>query len=128
MILLAAPGGLLRATRLPVFAILICCLVSGFLAHAAGVVPPPGSGIAVMACSVYSERDHSDSHDCTSAARAQCDGQPNCELPIGLSLSGGKDIDEDSEKKVKIRYRCGEQERMQGPHYQNDHAAMILRC
>ena len=104
------------------------CLAVVAHSYAADPAVPSPTGVAVTDCAVYSETDPARRYDCTQAARERCNGQDSCELPIGRSLSGGKDIDEASEKKVKLLYNCGGQERMQGPHYQNDHASMILRC
>lgn len=88
--------------------------------------------LQVTQCTVYSEHDLSRTFDCTVKAREVCGKSPvpHCELPIGLSLSGGRDIDgnQGTWEKVRVRYKCGSAERINGPHHQNDHASMVLSC
>ena len=54
----------------------------------------------------------------------------SCELPIGLVLSDGRDIDGNSAtwEKVRVTFRCGQIKRVNGPHDQNDHASALLAC
>lgn len=90
------------------------------------------AGLQITECSVYSEAEPSRSFDCTAKVQELC-GQAQsqqCELPIGLSLTGGRDIDGDNGtwEKVRVRYKCGGAERINGPHHQNDHASIILSC
>jgi len=91
--------------------------------------PPAAAGrIEIIECAVYSPVHSGLRFDCADAARRVCDGAPDCELPIGMSLSNGTDIDPGADEKVKVRYACAGRERVQGPHLQDDHAAILLRC
>lgn len=93
-------------------------------------VAPPVEGMTITECVVYSKTDKTLTYNCTPAASKVCNGLGKCELPIGLALSGGKDLDNnpDNWKKVRVRYKCGGKEFTRGPHDQNDHASMILTC
>jgi hypothetical protein len=51
------------------------------------------ASIKVTACVVSSVRDKSIHQDCTSKASKLCDGTQYCELPIGVNLTDGRDID-----------------------------------
>lgn len=84
--------------------------------------------INITHCVVYSERNKQLVSDCTAVARHACDGTAHCELPIGLSLTAGKDIDPKAWKKVRVDYTCGGRAEINGPHYQDDHASMVLGC
>lgn len=93
---------------------------------------PQGAALQVAECSVYSEGAPSRTYDCTATAQDQCakSQSQQCELPIGLSLTDGRDIDGNKAtwEKVRVRYRCGAEVRTNGPHHQNDHASIILSC
>lgn len=111
----------------------VTALVAAAIADDLGAQQPPAEGgLEITECLVYSETDDAKRHDCTTKARELCKsiGRGNCELPIGLVLTGGNDIDgnRDTWEKVRVRFRCGRVERVNGPHHQNDHATMILAC
>jgi hypothetical protein len=95
-------------------------------------VRAPGAQLEIAECVVFSERDSAKRFDCTAKAREVCAAGPagNCALPIGLALSGGRDLDgnKDTWEKVRVKYRCGRTERINGPHHQNDHATVLLAC
>ena len=90
------------------------------------------SGLTITECSVYSDTDKALHYDCTAKAKESCvaSAANRCELPIGLALTGGRDLDgnDDTWEKVVVHYRCGKADRINGPHHQNDHASMILEC
>lgn len=86
-------------------------------------------GISVTECTVSSDTT-TNKFDCTAIARRTCHDVPKCELPIGYTLTGARDIDgnERTWEKVVVTYRCGAKELVRGPHDQNPHAAMVLSC
>ncbi len=87
--------------------------------------------LEITECVVYSATDTTRRHDCTEKARELCrDNKGSCELPIGLVLSDGRDIDGNSAtwEKVRVAFRCGQVKRINGPHDQNDHASALLAC
>jgi hypothetical protein len=86
--------------------------------------------LQITQCAVYSELDKSVQSDCADEARKVCAGLESCELPIGMNLTDGTDIDNNSKswELVKVEYSCGGKTRINGPHYQNDHATMTLSC
>ena len=87
-------------------------------------------GIQITQCKVYSDRDSSLQHDCLEHAAKACNGKDSCELPIGMNLSDGKDLDNNDKtwERVKVEYSCAGKPHINGPHYQNDHATMSLSC
>ena len=87
-------------------------------------------GIQITQCTVYSERDKSIRYDCTEPAAKACSGLNFCELPIGMNLTDGKDLDNNKKtwELVKVDYSCSGKPSYNGPHYQNDHATMSLSC
>ena len=87
-------------------------------------------GLEITSCTVFSEQDESLAHDCASEARKLCPGPGTCELPIGLNLTEGKDLDNnpDTWELVRVEFSCRDVARINGPHYQNDHATMTLAC
>lgn len=96
-----------------------------------GRQPADAAGLEITECVVYRDFEAARRHDCTAKAKELCSNSArSCELPIGLALSGGRDIDGNPQtwEKVRVRYRCGGQQRINGPHHQNDHASMILSC
>jgi hypothetical protein len=91
--------------------------------------------IKVTACMVSSVRDKSIHQDCTNEASKSCNGKPRCELPIGLNLTEGKDIDPVGVpsvrrlgKMVTVQFQCGKAIEKRGPNPQNDNATLILAC
>jgi hypothetical protein len=89
---------------------------------------PPG--IQLVECTVYTV-DKTASFDCLAKARAACpDDTARCELPIGYDLTDGQDLDRNRRtwEKVRVRFKCGAKVVTRGPHFQNDHAAMVLTC
>ena len=103
---------------------------SDLYAQSAPPSPPPGPVIEIVECVVYPEGAPSKTVDCAAKARAACNGVARCELPIGLSLTDGEQIDHDPKtwKKVRLRYRCEKVEHINGPHNQDDHATMLIGC
>jgi hypothetical protein len=92
---------------------------------------PPTLKVEVLECLVYSSVDASKRHDCTAKAREVCNGVgATCELPIGLALSDGKDLDGNAKtwEKVRVTFQCGPLKRVSGPHDQNEHAVAVLAC
>ena len=93
---------------------------------------PQAPSVSITECTVFSESDANIRHDCTAVAKGLCAkaAANRCELPIGLVLTDGRDLDgnADTWEKVLVRYRCGSADRINGPHHQNDHASMILEC
>jgi hypothetical protein len=109
----------------------IVCIVSFFVCafvSRGGAAQTTAGAIEVRECVVYSVQEPANRVDCLNRAREICNGKPLCELPIGLALSNGRDIDPRSGKKVKVRLSCGPHVFVQGPHDQDDHAMMILLC
>ena len=106
--------------------------VATIQAQYSGQQAPQQTGLSITGCSVFSDRDKNLRHDCTAKAKSLCSSAaPNrCELPIGLALTDGRDLDGDPNtwEKVVVRYRCGTADRVNGPHDQNDHASMVLEC
>jgi hypothetical protein len=85
--------------------------------------------VQIVECMVYPEGAPQQKVDCTQRANAVCAGHSVCELPIGLDLTGGRQLGEARTwKKVRVRYRCGELDKVNGPHNQSDHATMLLGC
>jgi hypothetical protein len=91
--------------------------------------------IKVTSCVVSSVRDKSIQQDCTSKASKACDGTPSCELPIGLNLTDGKDIDPVGVpmarrlgKVVVVQCQCGKTIEKRGPNPQNNNATLVLAC
>lgn len=91
--------------------------------------------IKVTSCVVSSVRDKSIHHDCTSKAATLCNGSQYCELPIGLNLTDGRDIDPVGVpmvrrlgKNVDVEFQCGKTTEKRGPNPQNNNATLILSC
>jgi hypothetical protein len=91
--------------------------------------------IKVTSCVVFSVRDKSIRHDCTSKASSLCDGSQYCELPIGFNLTDGRDIDPVGVpmvrrlgKNVDVEFQCGKTTEKRGPNPQNNNATLILSC
>ena len=122
------PGDVQGTSRMAfvIAAMLGLLLPQGSTTHAA----EPAAGIDITACSVYSDRDKSLRQDCVDEARKLCAGQYFCELPIGLNLTGGRDLDgnENTWELVRVDYSCAGKPHINGPHHQNDHATMTLSC
>jgi len=94
-----------------------------------------GLYIKVTSCVVSSVRDKSIQQDCTANASKFCDGVPRCELPIGLNLTDGRDIDPVGVptvrrlgKVVVVEFQCGKTTERRGPNPQNNNATLILAC
>lgn len=90
----------------------------------------PPVAIEITGCAVWSELRGGIRHDCMDEARTICEGKGFCELPIGLNLTAGRDLDNDPDtwELVRVDYRCGAKALINGPHHQNDHATMTLAC
>ena len=93
------------------------------------------ASIKVTACVVSSVRDKSIHQDCTSKASKLCDGTQYCELPIGVNLTDGRDIDPVGVpmvrrlgKVVDVEFQCGKTTEKRGPNPQNNNATLILSC
>lgn len=91
--------------------------------------------IKVATCSVSSVRDKSIRFDCTPKAAEACDGKAKCELPIGVNLTDGRDIDPVGPlsvrrlgKVVAVTYKCGSTTARRGPYHQSDNATLLLDC
>jgi len=99
------------------------------VAHAAEAAVP-AAGLEISSCAVFSEHNEKLVHDCLTEARKSCPGPGTCELPIGMNLTAGKDIDANPEtwELVKVTFTCKGIAHLNGPHYQNDHATMTLAC
>ncbi len=107
--------------------VLVATLLLGALR--VGAQAPAPASIEIVSCIVYSETNKKDSFDCSAKARAQCKAAASCELPIGMALTDGRNIgDPQSWKKVRVQYRCGSFEHVNGPYNQDDHATMHLSC
>ncbi len=91
---------------------------------------PPAVSVKVERCAVYTEQDQDRTFDCTDIARQACPEESVCELPIGMNLTRGQDLDanEKTWELVKVEYSCGAKFKFNGPHYQNNHATMTLSC
>jgi hypothetical protein len=107
-------------------------LVTFWIAQAVAQSPPghPAANIQVTECVVYPETEPSRTADCTAYVQKACRDVSSCEVKIGLALTGGRDLtgDPKSWKKVRIRYRCGEVPRVNGPYVQSEHATVRLSC
>ena len=66
---------------------------------------PPSPVIEIVECVVYPEGAPSRTVDCAAKARAVCNGTAMCELPIGLSLTAGQQIDHAREQIDKGKRR-----------------------
>jgi hypothetical protein len=115
------------------FGILGAAMLGGTFGLRAQSAPQPPSQapvIEIVDCVVYPEGEPSRTVDCAAKARPVCNGAASCELPIGLALTDGQQIDHDARtwKKVRVRYRCEKVEHINGPHNQDDHATMLLGC
>jgi hypothetical protein len=114
------------------FGILGVVMLGSTLAPRAQAAPQPAQTavIEIVDCVVYPEGEPSRTVDCAAKARTACNGAATCELPIGLALTDGQQIDHDARtwKKVRVRYRCEKVEHINGPHNQDDHATMLLGC
>jgi hypothetical protein len=108
--------------------LVVLFLVVGMAVGSGGTAQSAAGTIDVRECVVYSVQNPAQRFDCLDRARELCDGKPLCELPIGLALSGGRDIDPKAAKKVKVLLSCGAHPFVQGPHDQDEHATMILLC
>ena len=86
--------------------------------------------VEITRCAVWSEQQEGMRHDCSEEARKICSGRAFCELPIGLNLTGGRDLDSDPDtwELVRVDYSCAGKAHINGPHHQNDHATMTLSC
>ena len=90
--------------------------------------------IKITSCVVYAVKQAGVSQDCTAQARqalGTCSEAQACEIPIGLNLTSGKDLDPGSGflgKQVKITYTCGTEKMQGGPYQQDDHASLVLDC
>jgi len=94
---------------------------------------PPGHPpvmIQITQCVVYPEAQPTKTADCTAYVQQACKDVTSCEVQIGLALTGGRDLagDPRSWKKVRIRYRCGDVPRVNGPYVQSEHATVRLSC
>jgi hypothetical protein len=96
----------------------------------AAIAQQPGGGVRIEKCAVYSELDKSKVFDCAENARAACPEAAICELPIGMNLTNGRDLDDNEQtwELVKVEFSCGTRIKFNGPHYQNNHATMTLAC
>ena len=119
------------------WAVIAALLVNVGSIHAQDAfVQEKSSGIIkVTACTVASVRDKSIHQDCTGTASKVCDGNQRCELPIGLNLTDGKDIDPVGlpmtrrlGKVVIVEFQCGKTTQKRGPNPQNNNATLILAC
>ena len=120
----------LSATGIGIIGVAMLGGAFGLRAQSAPPAAPPGPVIEIVECVVYPEGEPSRTVDCAAKARAACNGAAACELPIGLSLTDGQQIDHDAKtwKKVRLRYRCEKVEHINGPHNQDDHATMLIGC
>jgi hypothetical protein len=108
-----------------------CLLAQVVCAQEAQTQRAAPAKLEITECLVYSPTDETRRHDCTAKARELCSGGTgSCELPIGLVLSDGRDLDGNSAtwEKVRVTFRCGQIKRVNGPHDQNDHASALLAC
>jgi len=95
----------------------------------------PAIKIKVTSCVVSSVRDKAIRRDCTKSVSKLCDNTTRCELPIGLNLTDGEDIDPVGVpmvrrlgKVVTVVFQCGSTTEKRGPNLQNNNAALILAC
>lgn len=109
-------------------------VVSQDLDSTAKVVPETAARIRLISCVVTSARDAGPRYDCMSEARSElaaCNNATFCEIPIGVNLTNGKDIDPGTGflgKRVTIAYSCGTYSMQGGPYEQDDHATVVLDC
>ncbi len=100
----------------------------------AQLVPGPGKAqaapsISIKSCEVVARRDATKKKDCAEVAARLCGPAGFCELPIGMMLTDGNDLDPGNIKLVRVSYMCGERPgRTVGPYDQNDHATITLTC
>ena len=97
--------------------------------------PETTETVKITSCVVASVRDKTIHHDCTSEAAKVCDRTSRCELPIGLNLTEGRDIDPVGapmvrrlSKVVIVEFKCGKSAEKRGPNPQDDNATLILAC
>ena len=90
--------------------------------------------VQITSCVVVSTRSPEKTYDCTTEARKAadvCKPTDECEIPIGLNLTSGKDVDPGSGflgKRVTITYTCGGGRQQGGPYHQDDHATLVMDC
>ena len=90
--------------------------------------------IRITSCVVSSVKHPDKTYDCLAEARkalGTCSEPQACEIPIGLNLTSGKDLDPGSGflgKRVTILYVCGTEHMQGGPYQQDDHASLVLDC
>lgn len=97
--------------------------------------PASNDTLKISSCIVASVRDKTIHQDCTSEAAKVCDGTARCELPIGLNLTDGKDIDPVGAPMVRrlgkvviVEFKCGKSAERRGPNPQDDNATLVLAC
>jgi len=90
--------------------------------------------IQITSCVVNSVKHPGNTYDCMAEAKkalGACSEAQACEIPIGLNLTSGKDLDPGSGflgKRVTILYVCGTEHMQGGPYEQDDHASLVLDC
>lgn len=90
----------------------------------------PAEKIRITECIVYPEAQPTQTTDCTGYVQSACKDMQVCEIKIGLALTGGRELGADARawKKVRIRYRCGDVAKVNGPYVQSEHATVRLSC
>lgn len=92
------------------------------------------ASLEIKSCVVFSVKSPGKTYDCIREAKQaaeSCKQMEHCEIPIGLNLTSGKDIDPGSGflgKQVKIIYVCGGGPTQGGPYQQDDHASLVIDC
>ena len=90
--------------------------------------------IQITSCVVVSVKSSSNKYDCIEEAKkalGTCSEPMSCEIPIGLNLTSGRDIEPSGgflSKMVTIMYMCGSAPMQGGPYQQDDHASLVLDC
>ena len=90
--------------------------------------------IQITSCVVNTVKHAGGAYDCMAEAKkalGTCSEAQACEIPIGLNLTSGRDLDPGSGflgKRVTILYVCGSEHMQAGPYEQDDHASLVLDC
>jgi len=93
-----------------------------------GIIAQSQPVLHIEKCIVRADTDKTKTRDCTANAARICNGSSDCELPIGSNLTDGPWLPKGQTASVSVKFSCGGKVFARGPHAQNDHATLILKC
>jgi hypothetical protein len=119
-----------RISRIAVVCAGVVTVVSVARLPAQSPAAHPPVPIEITECVVYPEAAPDKTVDCAEVVRTACKAMSACDIRIGLALTGGRQIDGDERawKKVRLRYRCADIAKVNGPYVQSEHATVHLSC